>query len=308
MAISSPASATPATGPTERDRSERRKGGRRMSEQDAAGPVKPRLFISYSRTDAAMADRIEAGMAERGFAILRDVEDIAYGEEWWARLVQMIGEADTILFLLTPRAAASPVCGKDVAEAHRRGKRIMPLLIEATDWNSLPTALAAINSLSLVALDDAAWPAKLDQLRDALLTDLPWVRQHSRLGAAAETWAEGGRSPADLLAGTELRRALTWLANVPPKAAEPTPLQREFIRASEAARHRRRVTLLASIAAASMLILTAVAIALLYRLDARLGAARVALQNNDLAAAQQAMTDYARDPIGRLFPPTRTAR
>ena len=258
----------------------------------AAGPVQPKLFISYSRTDAAMADRLEAGMAERGFEILRDVEDIAFGEEWWARLVQMIGEADTILFLLTPRAAASPVCGREVAEAHRRGKRIMPLLIETTDWNSLPAALAAINSLSLVGVDDAAWPAKLDQLRAALQTDLPWVRQHSRLGAAAEIWAEGGRSPADLLAGTELRRALAWLAHVPPNAAEPTPLQREYIAASEAARHRRRVTLLASIAAASILLLAAATIALLYRLDARLGAARVALQNDDLAAAQQAMSDY----------------
>src|SRR5436305_226739 len=77
---------------------------------------------------------------------------------------------------------------------------------------------------------------------------------------------------------------------------------------ADAARHRRRVTLLASIATASILILAAAAIALLYRLDARLGAARVALQNDDLAAAQQAMSDYLHDPVGRLFPPTPTAR
>ncbi|HEX4737343.1 MAG TPA: toll/interleukin-1 receptor domain-containing protein [Allosphingosinicella sp.] len=277
-------------------------------EAEAAGPPRPKLFISYSRTDAAAVDRLEAGLSERGFEILRDVEDIAFGEEWWARLVQMIGEADTVIFMLTPRAAASPVCGKEVAEAHRRGKRIMPVLLEATDWNALPAALARINSFSLVGVDDGAYPARLDQLRDAMLVDLPWVREHSHIGAAAETWADGGRSPADLLAGTELRRALDWLRNVPPNAAEPTPLQREYIAASEAARHRRRVTLLASLATFSILLLAAAAIALLYRLDAGLAEARVALQSDDLAAAQQAMTDYARDPVARLLPATRTAR
>ncbi|MBV8833567.1 MAG: toll/interleukin-1 receptor domain-containing protein, partial [Acidobacteriaceae bacterium] len=41
------------------------------------------VFISYSRTDMAFVDRLEAALTARGFQPLIDREDIYAFEDWW---------------------------------------------------------------------------------------------------------------------------------------------------------------------------------------------------------------------------------
>jgi hypothetical protein len=60
-----------------------------MTTTETAGPdlreqSKARVFISYSRKDMALANRLEAALKARGFEPLIDRVEIYAFEEWWA--------------------------------------------------------------------------------------------------------------------------------------------------------------------------------------------------------------------------------
>lgn len=56
-----------------------------------------RAFISYSRKDAAFADRLEAALKARGLEPLIDRSDIYAFEEWWTRVETLIASADSVV-------------------------------------------------------------------------------------------------------------------------------------------------------------------------------------------------------------------
>ncbi|MET0538488.1 MAG: toll/interleukin-1 receptor domain-containing protein, partial [Xanthobacteraceae bacterium] len=53
--------------------------------------------MSYARKDLAFADQLEAAVKARGFEALIDRTDIYAFEEWWKRIEDLIGRADTIV-------------------------------------------------------------------------------------------------------------------------------------------------------------------------------------------------------------------
>ena len=60
------------------------------------------VFISYSRDDLAFADQLGEALALCGFATTLDRQGIAGGEDWRRRLGNLIREADTVVFVLSP--------------------------------------------------------------------------------------------------------------------------------------------------------------------------------------------------------------
>ena len=85
------------------------------SEQPAGAGPKAKIFISYSRKDMAFADRLEAALKTRGFEVLIDREEIYAFEDWWARIQSLIGQCDTVIFVLSPDAAASHEALKEIS-------------------------------------------------------------------------------------------------------------------------------------------------------------------------------------------------
>ena len=77
--------------------------------------------------------------------MFRDTDDILPTEEWRERLEQLIAEADTIVFLLSPASATSEVCAWEVDYATSPGKRIAPIVIEDVDASLIPPLLARLN-------------------------------------------------------------------------------------------------------------------------------------------------------------------
>src|SRR5262249_48215096 len=69
------------------------------------GRGKLRVFISYSRDDLKFADQLDAALNACGFECLIDRHDISGGEDWKARLGNLIREADTVVFVLSPSSA-----------------------------------------------------------------------------------------------------------------------------------------------------------------------------------------------------------
>jgi hypothetical protein len=141
------------------------------------------VFVSYSRKDLAFAQMLVDALAERGFHAFLDKTDIAPGEPWKERLAGLIATADTVVYSVSPDSVASPICGWELEVSARLGKRIIPVVARRIADADAPPALGRLNWVFLTEGDDK--DAALAALDTALRTDLPWVREHTRLGELA---------------------------------------------------------------------------------------------------------------------------
>src|ERR1700722_6182043 len=214
-----------------------------------AGSARPRIFISYSRRDMAFADRLEAALKAHGFDPLIDRSEIYAFEGWWPRIKVLIARADTIIFVLSPDAVASEVCGREVAFAASLNKRFAPIVHRQVEGQPILEGLARLNSIFFGnedRFDDA-----MNLLVEALSTDIEWIRKHTEFGEQALRWAEAGRpGPRGLLLHSPvLEEAERWIASRPAGAPAPTEATQSFIAESRRASTRRRNLLSASLGA-----------------------------------------------------------
>jgi hypothetical protein len=91
---------------TERSGSGRRAaaaGGSPGGPQPASGVAThlAKIFISYSRKDAAFALRLVEHLTASGFDAFLDKTDIAPGEPWKDRLAALIAASDTVVFVVS---------------------------------------------------------------------------------------------------------------------------------------------------------------------------------------------------------------
>lgn len=207
--------------------------------------AKLNVFISYSRQDMAFVDRLQQALAAHDIEAFVDRAHIEKGEEWWARIKQLVTEADTIVFVLSPGSVDSKICHDEVAFAEKLNKRFVPIVARDLEGRSVPAALARLNYTFFIPNPtggtDGAFEGAIQDLIRALETDIAWIREHTRLGALAERW-EGRKRPRDLLLlGVELRAAEIWLTTRPEKAPDPTDAHRAFVTESRHAVTRRQL-------------------------------------------------------------------
>jgi|SRR5271166_17654 len=217
-------------------------GGTRPAGARAANEDKLRLFISYSREDAGFADQLDAALDTCGFDCSIDREGISGGEDWKARLTALIGQSDTVVFVLSPASARSEICAWEVEESALLGKRILPVVCRPLEDAKAPEKLQALNYVyfcPIATVPGAGFGEGLKLLVAALNTDFDWMRAHTRYLQRAMEWDEGGRPASRLLTGSDIAEAKAWAGQRPKTAPEPTALQLEFIRASEEEAERR---------------------------------------------------------------------
>ncbi len=197
-----------------------------------------KVFVSYSRKDAAFVERLEAALRARNVEPLIDRTEIYAFEDWWQRIEALIARADTIIFVLSPDSVVSDVCRREVDFARTLAKRFAPVVCRRVDESSVPDTLARLN---FIFFDDArGFEAALDRLVDALETDIDWVRQHTEIAREAAEWEAGGRGNGLLLRQPKLERAEQWVAARPRKSPEHTALVGVFIAESRRDQKRRR--------------------------------------------------------------------
>jgi hypothetical protein len=156
-----------------------------------------KVFVSYSRKDLAFAQMLVRILAERGFDAFLDKTDIAPGEPWKERLAGLIAAADTVVVAVSPDSVASPICGWELEESTRRGKRMIPVVARRIADADAPPGLARLNWVFLAEGDDK--DAALAALDTALRTE---PSLGSRAYASWRTGAPLGRG------GTEQGRNL----------------------------------------------------------------------------------------------------
>jgi TIR domain len=219
-----------------------------------------KIFISYSRADMAFADRLETALTARGFEPLIDRTEIYAFEDWWERIKNLIGSADTIVFVLSPDSVASEVCTKEVAYATSLNKRFAPIVCRRVEDSAVPEALRRLNFIFFS--EPASFEVKADRLAEALETDIEWIRRHTQFGEFALRWHAAGRpGPGGLMLRPPLLTdAEAWLGLRPRNAPEPTELIGSFISVSretfdqeQAAIAASQINLLARVAESELL-------------------------------------------------------
>lgn len=210
----------------------------RLPEDEDLGPDNARVFLSYSRKDRERAQSIADVLRERHFGVYKDTDDILPTEEWKGRLEQLIAEADTIVFLLSPNSVASEVCAWEVEYATELNKRIAPIVIDDVDSGDIPPLLARLNFIFATERD--RFEDAVDSLVSALNSDIDWIREHTRLAGLAKRWRDNGSTPRLLLRGQDIADAEHWRDTKPREAPAILTLHADFIGASRAAATRRQ--------------------------------------------------------------------
>lgn len=206
-----------------------------------------KVFLSYSRKDRERAQSIADVLRERHFGVFKDTDDILPTEEWKSRLEQLIGEADTIVFLLSPHSVASDVCTWEVEHAKSLGKRIAPIVISEVESGDIPADLARLNFIFCTERD--RFQDAVDNLVSALSVDIDWIREHTRLGELARRWDAADRPSRLLLRGQDIADSEAWRDNRPEDAPLVTQRQAQLVAASrKAASKRQQIAVLSSIA------------------------------------------------------------
>ena len=212
-----------------------------VAPQQASRPDSPegdelRVFVSYSRDDLRFAGQLVAALNACGFECFIDREGISGGEKWKQRIGNLISEADTVVFMLSPASARSEICAWEVEEAARLGKRILPVNCRPLEGASPPPRLRDLNYVFLYEdpkVKDSGFGTGLKTLVASLNTDFDWLREHTRYLQRATEWDSGGRPANRLLSRDDIAETKDWVARRPKSAPEPTSLHLDFIRASE---------------------------------------------------------------------------
>ena len=203
--------------------------------ESGAGQGAIKVFVSYSRRDREFSDQLVLGLQACGFEAYIDREDIAAGEDWSARLGRLIEDADTVVYVMSPDSVNSEQCSWEVRETLRLSKRLLPVVWRPVPEDQTPPEMARLNYIFFSG-DGHSFASGLAQLSEALRIDIDWIREHTRLAAAAARWNERGRSDAMVLRGEELDHAGAWAKSRPSGAPDITDLQADYIEAGVAAR------------------------------------------------------------------------
>jgi cell division protein FtsL len=205
------------------------------------------IFISYSRRDKQFVVKLDQAFRARHRDPWIDWEDIHEGEAWRKAIQRGIECADTFIFVLSPDAASSEECRKELEQAIRLNKRIIPIVYR--DATNVHPVLAELNWIFF--RDGDNFDVAFTKLLKAIDTDLPHVKTHTRLLSRAIEW-EQGRDDGFLLRGKDLGAAEQWLLQAVGKEPLPTELQRKYLtksrvveaantRLAEAGRRARRI-------------------------------------------------------------------
>ncbi len=195
-------------------------------------------FVCYDVQDKAIRDKVVASLSRYAITTWRHDQDIQTGIDYDRAIEAGIEQADNFFYFISPQAVSSEYCQRELAHALKYNKRIIPLLITATDSDSLPTALRNLQHIDFTNnQDQQAYNYSIDEVLNVLNHDKDYYEQHKILLTRALKWESEHRQSSFLLRGYNLENAKTWLQLYKNRAQHPpTPWHQALITESEAAR------------------------------------------------------------------------
>jgi WD40 repeat protein len=238
------------------------------------------VFISYSRSDIEFAEQLDTALVARNYTVWRDKKDIPPTSKWAADISRAIIDAEAFLFIISPASIGSTSCASEIAQAVEQRKRIVPVLrtdvSEELKTGKVPLALAEVNWIFFRDSDD--FNTSVQQLDDALHTDLAYWQQAAEMQQRARQWQAHSQDHSMLLRGGELASAERLLVEGASRKPAPSPLQVQFVAKSRTARAKGQRRRLSFFTALSMVL--AILIVLVGALAAVVNNAKAEAQHN----------------------------
>lgn len=88
------------------------------------------IFICYSRVDRPITEQLGALLRKAYNHVWFD-ENLHGGEEWWAEILKEIARCHHFLYLMSDEAIESEWCNRELDEARRLSKHIVPVVVRA---------------------------------------------------------------------------------------------------------------------------------------------------------------------------------
>ncbi|MBI5295606.1 MAG: TIR domain-containing protein [Chloroflexi bacterium] len=217
------------------------------------------IFISYSRKDLAIAEKIIAALAKDDLEPWIDWKSIPKGETFEGEIRQGIEKAEIFLFLVSPDSVQSDWCNKEINHAVKNGKRILPIVIRDTDPKSIHPEISKRNWIFCRDGQDDFNKA-IEEACATIHTDYEWLKYHTKLQLKALDW-ESGKDNSRLLRGKELREAEQQFANVEiNKDHQSTNVQRKYVLTSRKNEELQRRRIIFGLSMFSFIIFVALVI------------------------------------------------
>ncbi|MEM6256117.1 MAG: TIR domain-containing protein [Cyanobacteria bacterium P01_D01_bin.156] len=191
------------------------------------------VFISYSRVNSEFARQLNDALQTQGKTTWFDQESIASGSDFQQEIFSGIENSDNFLFVISPSSVSSPYCAEEVNYAASLNKRIVTVLYQQVEYETLPDALKTLQWIDF-RNHRGDFYTHFGELVRTLDTDREHVHQHTRWYQRAIDWQQKGKSQDLLLRGSEFAIANDWLQIAQQKQPPPTALQQAFIQTSEA--------------------------------------------------------------------------
>jgi hypothetical protein len=90
------------------------------------------VFLSYSRRDAEVAQRLVSDLEARGFDVWRDTDDIRGGEVWRASIADALDRTAAVVLLVSPNSAVSKNVSREISLADGSHTPVIPVLVAPT--------------------------------------------------------------------------------------------------------------------------------------------------------------------------------
>jgi len=126
-----------------------------------------RLFLCYSRVDRTITERL-AALLRKAFDHVWYDDNLHGGEEWWAEIRHEIMACHYFLFLMSEDSIASDWCRRELDEAFRLNKTVLPVLVRAR--TNVPDRLSRLQHIDM---GEGIHVEGLNQLYAALIRHAP---------------------------------------------------------------------------------------------------------------------------------------
>ncbi|NEQ49413.1 MAG: TIR domain-containing protein [Leptolyngbya sp. SIO3F4] len=195
-----------------------------------ANNLMTQVFLCHDDQDQNTAEQIRQSLMRRGITVWNYRTDIQTSQDYHGAIARGVEEADNVIFILSPHAAQSNYCQRELAMALQLHKRVIPILAAPTDEGMVPESLKSLQYVDLTDNRQASdyWADESELLKQ-LNTEAAYYTEHKTWLTQALKWERQQQNPTMLLRGYNLRRAESWLKVARTHGQPPTELQEQFI-------------------------------------------------------------------------------
>ncbi|NET72248.1 MAG: TIR domain-containing protein [Sphaerospermopsis sp. SIO1G2] len=192
------------------------------------------VFLVSSEQDDEIKEKIRTTLMRESITVWTNKRDIKTGSEFNEAINQGIAGADNFVYLISEYCLKSESCQQELNQALANNKRIIPLLLENVDLQSIHPELKKLQFIDFTTSDnEEKYNLSTDKLLQQLKTESSYYENHKLLLVKARKWQRQNQNPSLLLRGYNLQYFESWF-----KVAQqsqnypPLPIQSEFINAS----------------------------------------------------------------------------